>query len=316
MACGDCPCHRKKSESAKAYDGVGMLKTLNIIGAGRVARTLGTLWRQQGVFAIGDVCSRTPQSAQDAVAFIGAGHGCETIRAMRPAEAWFIATPDDVIARVAAQLGASVLRVGDVVFHCSGALPANALRATLRPGVQVASVHPLKSFADPDAAVRTFSGTYCAAEGDAAALALLKPAFQVIGALVTEIDPQFKTLYHAASVLVCNDLTALMEAGLRCFEKAGLPRTTATAMMAPLVRETLDNVFKLGTTQALTGPVARGDHAVVARQIEALQAFDPRIAEIYRALGVITIALSRAQGGATATALDIIESALRANTAG
>ena len=54
------------------------------------------------------------------------------------------------------------------------------------------------------------------------------------------IDARFKTVYHAGSVMVCNYLTALMEAGLQCFEKAGLPRNTATEMMEPLVRETLE----------------------------------------------------------------------------
>ena len=92
--------------------------------------------------------------------------------------------------------------------------------------------------------------------------------------------------------MVCNYLTALMEAGLQCYEKSGLPRQTASAMMEPLVRETIDNVFKLGTVKALTGPIARGDHAVVARQLHALREFDPRIAEIYRALGTMAVALS------------------------
>jgi predicted short-subunit dehydrogenase-like oxidoreductase (DUF2520 family) len=158
--------------------------------------------------------------------------------------------------------------------------------------------------------VRTFSGTYCTAEGEAAALAVLLPAFEKIGARVSAIDAQSKTLYHAASVMVCNYLTALMEAGLKCYEKAGLPRATASAMMEPLVRETVDNLFKLGTVNALTGPIARGDHAVVARQLAALRAFDPRIAEIYRALGVMAVELSRAQGGASETVMALLHRTL------
>jgi predicted short-subunit dehydrogenase-like oxidoreductase (DUF2520 family) len=223
-----------------------------------------------------------------------------------------LATPDGEIVRTAANLAASgLLREGDVVFHCSGAMAASDVRAVVPRGVLVASAHPLKSFADPAEALRTFAGTYCAAEGDAAALAVLKPAFEQIGARVTAIDPQFKTVYHAASVMVCNYLTALMEAGLQCYEKAGLPRDTAAAMMEPLVRETVDNVFKLGTVNALTGPIARGDHAVVTRQLEALREFDPRLAEVYRALGVMALALSTAQGGASAEALQALDGVLQ-----
>jgi predicted short-subunit dehydrogenase-like oxidoreductase (DUF2520 family) len=290
------------------------MKTLNIIGAGRVGRTLAALWRQRHVMEIHDVFNRTPQSTRDAVAFIGAGRAAESLATMRPADLWMLATPDSELPSAAARLAASGrLRAGDLVFHCSGALASSELRASFMAGVHVASVHPLKTFADPQDAARTFAGTYCVAEGDAAALSTLKPAFEQIGARVSEIDPQHKTIYHAASVIVSNYLTALLEAGLQCYEKAGLPRDTAAAMMAPLVRETVDNIFKLGTVKALTGPIARGDAAVVERQVRALQAFDPRIADVYRALGRLAVDLSRAQGGAPTLSLQAIEALLQAH---
>ncbi len=288
------------------------MKTLNIIGAGRVGRTLGALWHRQNTWAIQGVCNRSLPSACDAAAFIGAGRAVAHIGDMPRAQAWLLATPDGELLPAARRLAdTGLLRVGDVVFQCSGALPSSELRAVVMAGVPVASVHPLKSFADPAEAVQTFAGTWCAAEGDAAALALLRPAFEHIGARVTDIDPQFKTVYHAASVIVCNYLTALMEAGLQCYAKAGLPRATASAMVEPLVRETVDNVFKLGTAKALTGPIARGDAAVVACQLAALGEFDPRIAEIYRALGVMAVELSRAQGGAGEDVLGALEKFLK-----
>jgi predicted short-subunit dehydrogenase-like oxidoreductase (DUF2520 family) len=290
------------------------MKTLNIIGAGRVGRTLAALWRQRHVMEIHDVFNRAPQSTRDAVAFIGAGRAAESLATMRPADLWMLATPDSELPSAAARLAASGrLRAGDLVFHCSGALASSELRASFMADVHVASVHPLKTFADPQDAARTFAGTYCVAEGDAAALSTLKPAFEQIGARVSEIDPQHKTIYHAASVIVSNYLTALLEAGLQCYEKAGLPRDTAAAMMAPLVRETVDNIFKLGTVKALTGPIARGDAAVVERQVRALQAFDPRIADVYRALGRLAVDLSRAQGGAPTLSLQAIEALLQAH---
>jgi predicted short-subunit dehydrogenase-like oxidoreductase (DUF2520 family) len=143
-------------------------------------------------------------------------------------------------------------------------------------------------------------------------LAVLRPAFEALGARVIAIDPDFKTVYHAASVIVCNDLVALMEAGARCYEKAGLPRAEALRAAEPLVRETVDNVFRLGTVESLTGPVARGDAEVVAKQLAALDAFDPGVAAIYRELGRVVLALARAQGKADAPALDAVGRALGA----
>lgn len=282
--------------------------TLNIIGCGRVGRTLARRWVQDGAFTIQDVLDRRLEQSQAAVAFIGQGRAVDAVGQMRGAGAWMLTPPDDQIVVCCTALAASGrLAAGNIVFHCSGALPSRDLAPAAACGASVASVHPLKSFADPASAAQTFGGTYCAAEGDAAALAVLRPAFERIGGIVSEIDPGFKTVYHAASVIVCNYLTALLETGLRCYEKSGFERETALRMMEPLVRETLDNVFRLGTVQALTGPIARGDLAVVAHQVEALGAWDTRVAAIYKQLGAVAVELARAQGKADADALAAIE---------
>lgn len=288
-----------------------MKSSLNIIGPGRVGRTLGALLQRAGLCAVQDVLSAEIATAESAVAFIGAGRVVRVLRDMRAANLWLLTPPDAAIASVATALAATgQVRPGDVVFHCSGSQASSLLVPLSAAGAWIASVHPLKSFADPLAAEQTFKGTYCAAEGDAPALAVLTPLFEQLGARIASIDPAGKTLYHAASVLVCNDLTALMEAGLRAYEQAGIERHTAQAMMEPLVRETLDNVFALGTMRALTGPVARGDADVLARQLAALQALDPRIADAYRALNRIALDLARAQGGASTEALKAVERAL------
>ena len=299
-------------ESARCAVAAWRLKSivisLNIIGAGRLGRTLARLWTKNSVFKTQDVLTAHAASASAAVAFIGAGRAATELDAMRAAAVWLLAPPDDRIAACCAALAQSgLLKPGDIVFHCSGALSSRDLTQASARGAAVASVHPLKSFADPAAAAGTFAGTFCAAEGDAAALAVLRPAFERIGARVSAIDPAAKTIYHAASVLACNYLTALLEAGVRCYEKAGFARADALAMMEPLARETLDNVFKLGPAKALTGPIARGDEHVVARQLAALSAWDPQLAMIYKELGAVAVKLAREQGGAEAAALAAID---------
>lgn len=287
------------------------MQTLNIIGAGRVGRTLAFLWKAKHVFVVQDVLTGSIRSAGSAVSFIGEGHAVAMLAEMRPADVWMIATPDRHIVSVAENLALTgILRAQDIVFHCSGSMTSGDLSAAAAQGASVASVHPLKTFADPGDAVRTFTGTFCVVEGEGTALDVLAPAFERIGGRIAQIDPQFKTVYHAASVIVCNYLTALLETGLRCYEKAGLPRATAADMMEPLVRETLENVFRLGTASALTGPVARGDDPVVASHVAALSSWDRRIAAIYRDLGAIAVELARTRGEADADALARIEALL------
>jgi predicted short-subunit dehydrogenase-like oxidoreductase (DUF2520 family) len=287
------------------------MHTLNVVGAGRVGRTLASLWTEKHTFLVQDVLDGSEEGANAAVAFIGEGAAVAALDAMRAADVWMITTPDRAIVPTVREIAdAGLLRSGDVVFHCSGSLPSAELEPATDRRARVASVHPLKSFADPAEAVRTFVGTPCAAEGERGALQVLVPAFERIGGRVSEIDPRFKTIYHAASVIVCNYLAALLESGLRCYEKAALDRATATRIMEPIVRETIENILELGTARALTGPIARGDDAVVASHLSALQAWDPRIASIYRELGLIALDLARERGEAESAALRRIDSLL------
>jgi predicted short-subunit dehydrogenase-like oxidoreductase (DUF2520 family) len=273
------------------------MKTLNLLGAGRVGRSLAALWTQKRAFALQHVLDGTFVGARSAVAFAGAGEAVERFEALQPADVWMLTTPDREIRTSCDRLAcAGLLRSSNIVFHCSGSMSSVDLAAAAALGAGVASVHPLKTFADPGEAVRTFEGTHCAAEGSSDALEVLAPAFECIGGRVSRIDASAKTLYHAASVIVCNYLTALIEAGLRCYERAGIPRETATTMIEPIVRQTVHNVFRLGTAGALTGPIVRGDDGVVLHHLAALRSSDPRVAALYRELGAIALDLGREQG--------------------
>ena len=288
------------------------MKTLNVIGAGRVGTTLAILWHGRRVFDVQDVLDGTLAGAREAVTLIGTGSPRHALSEMRPADVWMLTTPDRRLGAACGELAATgLLRSGDTVFHCSGSMSSAELGPAAARGAAVASIHPLKSFADAREAARTFAGTFCAAEGNQPALSLLRPAFESIGARVSEVDPGFKTIYHAASVVVSNYVTALIATGLRCYGKAAVPREAALAMIEPIVRDSVDNVFRFGPARALTGPIARGDHAVVARHLEALSAWDPEITAVYRALGIAAVDLAREQGEAEAEALARIEALLQ-----
>ena len=288
-----------------------MSGTLNIIGAGRVGRTLGVLWTKAGVFKIGDVVSLTEDSARAAVDFLGQGTSATRIDRTQAADVWMLSTSDDEIERCAAALAKSGrLRRGDTVFHCSGALSSAALHDVAEAGAAIASVHPVKSFADIGIAASTFAGTWCAAEGEDRALAVLQPAFEQIHGRVIRIKTESKLVYHAGNVIASNYLVSLMDAALACYERTGIARDTAQKMIAPLVSETLQNILLLGTARALTGPIARGDGKLVMQQLLALDAADSRIAALYRELGRIAVKLAREKGEANAEALDAISTHL------
>lgn len=271
-----------------------MDRTLNIVGAGHVGRALGRLFAAHGTFDIQDVLTRSQASARDAVAFIGAGRAVHEIAALRPAQVWMLAVGDDQIAPVAAQLDRAGLLDGAIVFHCSGAKPSTEVPAAK---ALTASVHPVRSFADPAGVACAFGGTFCGIEGRPEALGVLGPAFEAIGARLVPIDAAAKTVYHAASVFASNYLTTVLDAALRAYEAAGIAPGVARELARPLASETLANVLRMGPEAALSGPIARGDEATVARQHGAVAGWDAPTGALYDALAEATRGLARRKRG-------------------
>ena len=280
------------------------MRTINIIGCGNVGKTLLRLWTQHKVFEVRSILNRSRKSGLRAVDFVGSGRPVEDYAQMERADVVMISTSDESIESCCRQLcRTEVLQHRTVLFHCSGSLPSTLLEPARRRGALIASLHPVKSFADPAVAAETFGGTFCAIEGDPQACEVISDALHRCGAKTFHVQPEFKTIYHAATVVVCNYLVALLEVGLRCFEQAGLSRAAAAEIIRPIVSGTVNNVFELGPVRALTGPIARGEKSVVARQSEALGRWDEALQRVYKSLGLVAAQLSEAQGNADPDAL-------------
>lgn len=266
--------------------------SLNLIGPGRLGQTLAHLWQASHRVDVTGILGRNPQTTSSAVDFIGAGATVDWTDIL-PAHLTLLATADDSLSDVVERLAASkTLRQGDIVFHCSGALSSDLLTPLQQQGAHIASIHPLKSFSSPELAVNDFSGTYCACEGDQAALDCLQPLFTGIGGICFEINAENKTHYHAGAVLACNALVALMHNALQCMAIAGVPSHIAWPALRPLIDGTLSNIDRLGPAGALTGPIMRGDIKTVARQYTALKESDAKLGEVYAALGKVGLELS------------------------
>ncbi|UGQ46296.1 Rossmann-like and DUF2520 domain-containing protein [Massilia endophytica] len=260
------------------------MPTLAIIGAGHVGRTLGRLFHESGAFTVQDVLARSAASAAAGTLFIGAGQACSSYSQLRKADVYLLAVTDDQIVSACEALAGAVPLQGSVVFHCSGALASDRLSAARDAGALVASVHPIRSFADVEAVAAHFAGTFCGVEGEEPALAVLLPALERIGARPVRIDASAKTVYHAAAVFASNYLVTVLDAALRAYQAAGIPEDVARELARPLAEESMRNVFRLGPAPALSGPIARGDMATVQRQQQALAAWDAATGALYAAL--------------------------------
>ena len=81
-----------------------------------------------------------------------------------------------------------------------------------------------------------------------------------------EIADADRAAYHGAASIASNFLVTLEAAAERLGATAGISR----AQLAPLVRATVENWAGSARSEALTGPVARGDEATVLRQRAAV----------------------------------------------
>jgi predicted short-subunit dehydrogenase-like oxidoreductase (DUF2520 family) len=272
--------------------------SIAIVGAGKVGTAVGTLAARAG-YRVTAVAGRDRLRTEQAASRIGA-----EVPVLSPheaagrAELILLAVPDDAIEATCRELvSARAFTRGSFVAHCSGALSSECLDPARRElGCHVASFHPLQSFPTVEAALASLPGSYCFDEGDEAALVALEALGAAIGARCVRIDTQHKVLYHAAAVMACNYLTGLLDAALSLATTARIERQTAWQALEPLIRATLENISKLGTEGALTGPIARGDSKTVTAHLAALDESAGELSGLYRALGSWTVDLALRKG--------------------
>ena len=271
------------------------MKRLNVIGCGRVGQTIARLLFEKKQVTLQDLHSRNLSSAEKAASFLGAGNPTPNVANMRTAEVWMLSVPDSQIANVAHQLADTLApdTPPAIAFHCSGFLSAEALKPLHAQGWHVASVHPVLNFAAPETGIRQFAGTPCGLEGDAPALAWLHTALTAIGGRCFEIASADKPLYHAAAVFCSNFTVVLQGIAQDAWQSAGVPPELMRPLTEALLKSTVDNVLAMGPAQALTGPAARGDTAVVQAQGAVVKDWSAPAGEVYKTLSALAAKLKQ-----------------------
>ena len=266
---------------------------IGFIGAGKVATAFGRYLHGHGV-AISGYYDRHAEKLAHAGEATGSRACRDGAEVAALSDAVLITTRDDQIQPACEELcRQEVIQAHHFVGHMSGAHASLILDAAAQRGAAVFSLHPLQAFAQEEKAVADLPHTWFSLEGGDARLADIEKLMARTGNRCLRLAPQGKPLYHLAACIFSNYLVTLMAYGMRALEKSGIPPLEGFEAMRPLIDGTLANIARLGSSKALTGPIARGDRSTVAHHLEALGAAEHgELKAFYAFMGLKTLDLA------------------------
>ena len=252
-----------------------------IWGAGRCGRTLAQALHEAGHSVIGTWNRSADAAAEFEDAPWPAFFGDTIPPSLCDAEVVWVTVLDDVISSIGPILGN-----GQIALHASGALPAAALRQNGANPRAVAACHPLQSFGTTDNGAQHIRGITFGIEGEPDAVAMAEQLVKSMEAHSFVVDGDTaKALYHAACCVASNAMVALADRAVNLFEAAGVSRAQGLRALSPLILGTALNLSQTDAAeQVLTGPIARGDSAVIERHLNAISERTPAELESYKHL--------------------------------
>lgn len=166
-----------------------------------------------------------------------------------------LAVPDGAITNVARSVRVVPTTV---VAHLAGSRGLDALA----PHPRRAGLHPLVPLPSAAVGAERLRGAWYGVAGDP----LVDDVVETLDGHSFSVSDEHRGVYHAAASIAANHLVALMGQVERVAATADVPFEA----YVDLARAALDDVTRMGPAGALTGPVARGDHATVRRHLRAL----------------------------------------------
>ncbi|MDT4955289.1 MAG: hypothetical protein QOJ02_3427 [Acidobacteriota bacterium] len=308
---------RIKSAAKNRVSGARKRKpTISIIGAGRMGTALALALASRG-YPIEAVAARRKSHARACAEMIGTQPlilSSAQLGQLPSSDILFITTPDDAIESTASQLAAimksRVVKMKEekgrskrTALHASGALSSSSLRSLREVGFSTGSMHPLISVSDPLHGAESLCSAFFCIEGESAAQSVARSLVDALGAESFSINTKDKALYHAAAVMASGHMTALFDIAMEMLAHCGLTKNRARAVLLPLLRSTLENLYTSDPAHALTGTFARADTSTVRRHLEAISSSVAGDAlAVYTLLGLRSLQLAK-RAGASSEAL-------------
>ncbi len=214
----------------------------------------------------------------------------------------FIAVPDDKIEDVAVQLSEQEVDWNrHSVVHLSGAKSSDLLSSLQSQGAAIASMHPLQTFTKGDSDDR-LKDIYISLEGDKELVGKLEEIVRDFGAHSFKLTPDQKRSMHIAAVFASNYLVSLMDIVHQITSDNGIEN--GLQILAPIIRQTFNNIEEKGTEHSLSGPVKRGDLNTIKQHLSDLDAAPVLTKNLYKKLGLQALSITQKTGQLTDEQVD------------
>lgn len=281
---------------------------IGFIGAGQLAVPLA--WSlARAKFQVVGAASRSRASAEKLAGGIDDAQVFDSTQALADnSDLVIIAVPDDAIREIAR---AVTWRKNHYVVHCSAATEVSALAAAAEQGAFIGGFHPLQTFTNTEAAIKTLPGCTVAVEAEEDSLLnLLWGMAESLGCHPVRLPAGARPLYHASGSFAGSFMVRLMNDALDLWEAFGVDRAQAFQALMPLTKGTVAALDANGPIKGLAGPIARADVGTVERHIAGLRERAPELLPTYLDLARRSVAIAEAKGGASKEKLDALRALL------
>ncbi|MEX3763000.1 Rossmann-like and DUF2520 domain-containing protein [Paraburkholderia phenoliruptrix] len=270
------------------------LPRVGFIGAGRLARCLALGFSHAG-YPVTAVASRTPASADRLADQIP---GCAALndpqQVVERADVVFLAVPDDSIGTSAHTLrfgpdGAH----GKSLVHCSGASPVELLAPARDQGASIGGFHPLYLFGGEATDLERIAGCSVTIEADGALKDTLTALAVALRCHPLSIPPGGRMLYHGAAHYAASFALCSLAECVALWRTLGFAEDDALRALLPMLAGTIQTARDKGLSNALAGPVSRGDTGVVQKQLALFESLGGDHAALYGLLSRRAVALAQ-----------------------
>lgn len=246
------------------------MKTITLIGAGRVATHLGRGLATAG-YTLKQVYSRDISHAEKLAKIVQAEAVNNWDDLSPDADLYIVSVSDTAIAEVASKFPFQ----DKLIAHTAGGVNMEVLKPT---GNRYGIFYPLQTFSF-EKPVDMRKVPFCIEGFDEETTKSLESVASQLSNFVHRIDSNQRHLLHIGAVFSCNFTNHLYAIASELLERDGL----SFDMLRPLIAETAAKAQSNDPAKVQTGPAVRGDDDILATHIAELS-HNPAYQNLYKLL--------------------------------